>query len=185
MKSTLSFLKEGLMNMRTTGSIVRSSKHLVKEMLKPIDFKNAKIIVELGAGDGVLTKEILSQMQPDARLLCFEINPEFCKLLKEIDDKRFILIEDSAETLHACLQEMNIKEVDYVISGIPFVTLPDDLSYSIVRGCHKSLKKAGLYIQFHYSTLIKEMYQRIFGNVDINFVARNLPPAFVMICIKQ
>ena len=185
MNHTLSFFKESILNLRTTGAVVRSSKYLVREMLKPINFKNAKVIVELGAGDGVLTIEILTKMQPDARLLCFEINPEFCKVLKEIDDERFFLIEDSAEKLEAHLRRMGIKEVDYIISGIPFVALPDEMAYSIVHGCHKVLKIAGLYIQFHYSTLIKRMYQHIFGNVDVNFVARNLPPAFVMICIKQ
>ncbi len=154
-------------------------------MLKPIDFKNAKVIVELGAGDGALTREILMKMQPDARLLCFEINPEFCRILKEIDDNRFILIEDSAEKLDDYMRQLTIKEVDYVISAIPFVALPDEISYSIVQGCYLALKKTGLYVQFHYSTVIKRMYQRIFGNVDVNFVARNFPPAFVMICIKN
>ena len=185
MTTSLSFFKESIRNLRTTGSVVRSSKYLVREMLKPVDFKNAKVIVELGAGDGVLTKEILSKMQPDARLLCFEINPEFCKILNEIDDKRFILIEDSAEKLDGYMRRLDIKEVDYIISAIPFVALSDELSYSIVEGCYKALKKTGLYVQFHYSTVIKRMYQRIFGNVDINFVARNFPPAFVMICIKM
>ena len=154
-------------------------------MLKPVDFKNAKVIVELGAGDGALTREILLKMQPHARLLCFEINPEFCRILKEIEDSRFILIEDSAEKLGGYMRRLAIKEVDYVISAIPFVALPDEISYSIVEGCYKALKKTGLYVQFHYSTVIKRMYQSIFGNVDINFVARNFPPAFVMVCIKN
>jgi phospholipid N-methyltransferase len=185
MTTSLSFFKESIRNIRTTGSVVRSSKYLVREMLKPVDFKTAKVIVELGAGDGVLTREILSKMQPNARLLCFEINTEFCKILGEIEDKRLILIEDSAEKLDGYMRRLGIEEVDFVISAIPFVTLPDEISYSIVEGCHKALRKTGLYVQFHYSTIIKRMYQRIFGNVDINFVARNFPPAFVMVCIKQ
>jgi phospholipid N-methyltransferase len=185
MTTSLSFLKESIRNIRTTGSVVRSSRYLVREMLKPVDFKQAKVIVELGAGDGVLTREILKKMHANARLLCFEINPEFCKILNEIKDKRLILIEDSAENLDVHMKKMNITEVDYIISGIPFVSLPDELSYSIVRGCYEALKKTGLYVQFHYSTIIKRMYQEIFGNVDINFVARNFPPAFVMVCIKN
>ena len=99
MTTSLSFLKESIRNIRTTGSVVRSSRFLVREMLKPVDFKQAKVIVELGAGDGVLTREILKKMHANARLLCFEINPEFCKILNEIKDKRLILIEDSAENI--------------------------------------------------------------------------------------
>ena len=185
MNTTLSFFKESIRNLRTTGAIVRSSKFLVREMLKPIDFKNAKVIVEMGAGDGVMTFEILKNLSPTARLLCFEINPQFCEILRGIKDERFVLIEDSAEMLAAHMRRLHIKEVDYVISAIPFVALSDELSYSIVRGCFKALKKKGLYIQFHYSTLIKKMYTSIFGNIDINFVALNIPPAFVMICEKN
>jgi phospholipid N-methyltransferase len=183
--STLAFFKESIRNLRTTGAVVRSSKYLVKEMMKPIDFKKAKVIVELGAGDGVMTEVILHAMQPDAMLLCFEINPQFCEILRGINDPRFKLIEDSAENLQKHLVKLNLDSVDYVISAIPFVALPDSLANNIVKGCHKALKINGLFIQFHYSTLIKRMYQRIFGNIDVNFVARNLPPAFVMVCEKK
>ena len=185
MNTTLSFFKESLRNLRTTGAVVRSSKFLVKEMIKPINFKHAKVIVELGAGDGVMTFEILKHMQPNARLLCFEINPQFCEILRGIKDERFILIEDSAELLKEHMIRMKIKDVDYIISAIPFVALPDELSQSIVKGCFNALKKKGLYIQFHYSTMIKKMYKEIFGNIDINFVPLNFPPAFVMICEKK
>lgn len=154
-------------------------------MIKPINFKEAKVIVELGAGDGVMTFEILKHMNPNTHLLCFEINPQFCEILRGIQDERFILIEDSAEQLGAHLQRLNMPEADFIISAIPFVALPDELSESIVQGCFKVLKKNGLYIQFHYSTMIKKMYKKIFGNIDINFVPLNIPPAFVMICEKK
>ncbi len=185
MKTTLSFFKESIRNLRTTGAVVRSSKYLVREMLKPIDFSQARVVVELGAGDGVMTFEILKNLHPKARLLCFEINAQFCEMLREIQDERFVLIEDSAEKLGDYMRQLEINEVDYVVSAIPFVALSDELSYAIVQGCFTALKKKGLYIQFHYSTLIKKMYKKIFGNIDINFVALNIPPAFVMICEKN
>ncbi|NJN35229.1 MAG: methyltransferase domain-containing protein [Saprospiraceae bacterium] len=173
-------------HLRTTGAVARSSKYLVREMLKPVDFKNAKFIVELGAGDGVFTLELLKKMRPDALLLCFEINEKFCEILRGcIDDKRFILIEDSAENLTDYLKQYDIEEVDYVVSAIPFVSLPKDLANGIIKICHKALKKNGLYIQFHYTTMIKKIYRRIFGNVDISFVPLNMPPAFVMRCEKR
>jgi phospholipid N-methyltransferase len=180
----LNFLKESIKTMRTTGAIARSSKFLCREMLKPIAFDKAKVVVELGAGDGVMTYQILDKLRPDARLFCFEINPQFCEILRGIKDERFVLIEDSAEHLVEYLKKYGYAEADYIISAIPYVMLPDTLSNKIVKLCHKVLKKNGLYIQFHYSTFIQKMYKRIFGNVKINFVALNMPPAFVMICEK-
>ena len=182
----LSFIKESFKHMRTTGAVARSSKYLVREMMQPINFTRAKVIVELGAGDGVLTVELLNRMSPNALLLCFEINVEFCKILRgAIDDPRFILIEDSAEHLEKHLKTYGFKEADYIISAIPFSALPIDLVNSIVGNCHKALKNKGLYIQYHYTSFIQRIYRKFFGNVDIVFVPLNIPPAFVMICEKK
>ncbi len=182
----LDFFKESLKNLRTTGAVARSSKYLVRQMMQPIDFVHAKIVIELGAGDGVLTIELLNRMSPDALLLCFEINAEFCKMLREaIDDPRFILIEDSAENLEKHLQEHGFTQADYIMSAIPFISLPNELVHRIVFVCHKVLKNKGLYIQYHYSSFIQKMYRKFFDHVEVEFVPLNIPPAFVMICEKK
>ena len=98
MKS-IEFLREGLRNLKTVGTVTRSSKHLCKGMIKHVDFQHARLIVELGAGDGVITKHILRNMHPDARLMAFEVHPKFCESLRRIRDKRLIVVEDSAEKL--------------------------------------------------------------------------------------
>jgi phospholipid N-methyltransferase len=183
--NAINFLLNSMRTMRTTGAIARSSKYLSREMLKSIQFNHAKVIVELGAGDGVFTHSILEKMSKDAVLFCFEINPEFHSILQKIDDPRFILINDSAEHLKKYLIQYQHKEVDYIISGIPFVALPAELSDRIIHVSRDALRKNGLFIQFHYSTLISRMYKRIFGNLHIQFVPLNLPPAFVMVCKKM
>ena len=72
--NNISFFRESIRNIKTVGTITRSSKFLCKGMVKHVDFDNAKTIVELGAGDGVITKHILRSMRKDAILLCFEVN---------------------------------------------------------------------------------------------------------------
>lgn len=181
----LEFLKLSLKNIRTTGTITRSSQVLCKNMVKHVDYKSAKVLVELGAGDGVITQHILRKMQKDATLLCFEVNPAFCELLNEINDSRLVVIQDSAENLEKYLLEHGFNEIDSVISAIPFVSLPDALGLSIIGECERFLKKGGLFVQVHYSLLAKKFYQKVFGNVDINFVPLNIPPAFVLVSKKQ
>ncbi len=183
--STIEFFREGIKNLKTVGTITRSSKYLCKQMISHVDFANAKVLVELGAGDGVITKHILGKMRPDARLLVFEVNPKFCDLLRSIDDERLIVAEDSAEQLGEYLQKINAKEVDYVLSAIPFVALPKEVGFKIVHECKKHLKDNGLYIQVHYSLLMRRLYEAVFGNVDINFVPLNVPPAFVLVSQKR
>lgn len=182
---TIEFFKEGFKNIKTVGTITRSSKFVCKEMVSHVDFSTAKVVVELGAGDGVITKHILRAMSEDAVLLCFEVNPAFCKQIRKIKDKRLIVVEDTAELLPKYLKENNLGEVDAVISAIPFVALPEELSYKIVGICKDNMKKSGKYIQIHYSLLTKKMYKKVFGNVDVNFVPINIPPAFILVSEKM
>ena len=179
------FLKESLKNLKTVGTIVRSSKYVCKEMVSHVDFSNAKTIVELGAGDGVITKHILDKMQAGSTLLSFEVNEAFCNTLRKIGDDRLHVIEDSAAKLEEYIQKMGLTQPDYIISAIPFVSLPDELGYEIVGECEKSLKTGGLFIQIHYSLLAKKLYQNVFGNVNISFVPLNIPPAFVLVSEKK
>ena len=180
----IEFFREGLKNIKTVGTLTRSSRFLCKRIVDQVDFDRAKVIVELGAGDGVITRHILERMGPDARLLAFEVNEKFCEKLRSIDDDRLQVIEDSAEELGKYLAANGSETVDYVISAIPFVALPKELSLSIIRTCHNYLALGGLYIQVHYSLLVKNLYQTVFGNVNVKWMPLNVPPAFVLISRK-
>lgn len=178
---TIEFFRQSVKNLKTVGTLTRSSKFVCKEMISHVDFKMANVIIEMGAGDGVITKHILGAMKPDAKLIIFEVNPTFCKVLREIKDERLIVIEDSVELIPEYLKKHKLDKPDFIISAIPFVAMPDDISYKIVQLCQKTLKPEGKYIQIHYSLLLKKMYKKVFGNVDVNFVPLNIPPAFVLV----
>ncbi|TXB67885.1 class I SAM-dependent methyltransferase [Phaeodactylibacter luteus] len=180
----IEFLREGLRNLQTVGTLTRSSRQLCKGMIKHIDFGTARVIVELGAGDGVITEHILARMHPDAKLLAFEVNAKFCEQMRQINDDRLIVIEDSAEYIARYLKEAGADFADYIVSAIPFVSLPKEVGQLIVGKAHDSLRKNGRYIQVHYSLIMKSLYTSVFGNVNINFVPFNVPPAFVMVCQK-
>ena len=183
--STIGFIKESIKNIKTVGTVTRSSKFVCKSMISHIDFDNAETIVEMGAGDGVITKHILRKMKKDSKLLSFEINEVFCEKIREIKNPKLYLAEDSAENLRKHLDKLKIDQVDFIISALPFVAMPDDLSYRIVEEAHKALKPGGLYIQLHYSLLTQKMYKNVFGNIDINFEPRNIPPAFILVSEKK
>lgn len=181
----LRFFLEGIKNIKTTGTITRSSRFICKEMIKPVNFKEAMCIVELGAGDGVITRHILKEMRPDAKLISFEILPHLVEELREINDDRLIVADESAEEITKYLKQIGREQADYIISALPFVSLPEDLGERVMKECHKCLKEGGLYIQLHYSLIKKKVYKKVFGNVDVNFEPLNIPPAFVMVSIKE
>lgn len=178
---SIEFFKESVRNLKTVGTLTRSSKFLCKGMIKHVNFKSAKVIVELGAGDGVITKHILEQMSRDCKLMIFEVNDNFAVQLNEIKDDRLIVIQDSAEKLEIYLKKNRLSQIDYVISAIPFVILPKETANAIIDLCKSNMKIGGLFVQVHYSLMAKKLYENIFGNVDINFVPLNIPPAFVLV----
>lgn len=177
-----SFFKESVKNIKYTGTVTRSSRFICKEMISYIDFENADVIVELGAGDGVITRHILKAMKPETKLLVFEISEPFCEEIREIDDDRMVVIQDSAENLEKYLKQYGFSQVHDVISAIPFVVVPDDLAKKIVGEVRKYLRKGGTMVQLHYSLLTKKLYEEAFDDVSIKFVPLNIPPAFLHIC---
>jgi phosphatidylethanolamine/phosphatidyl-N-methylethanolamine N-methyltransferase len=155
-------------------------------MVRHVDFRTARTIIELGPGDGAITEHILQEMRPDAVLLAFEVSEGFVRLLRErFTDPRLYVIPDGAEHLRHHLREHQIKQVDAVISAIPFLNLPAALLQRITHQCLAHLRSGGKFVQFHYSPHPVGRYRTIFGNARINFIPVNFPPAFVIVCEKK
>jgi len=186
LKSNWDFILTSLKSLKSTGTIARSSSYLCKGMTSFIDFEKGKNIVELGAGDGVISRYIIEELKADSKLFVFEIHEEFVKQLKyEFKDERVEIISDSAEFIREIMEARKIEQVDYILSAIPFVMLPEEFMKQTVQSCFELLKPGGKFIQMHYSLLPRKAYMDIFGNIEVKFVPLNIPPAFVMVCEKK
>lgn len=155
----------------------------MKKMLKPIDFKSAKCILELGPGNGVFTKGILDRMSADCKLISFELNEHFCDYIKnQINDHRFTLLNRSAEDIQDVLKEFGIGKADYIVSSLPLAVIPTEIKSNILDGAKKALTEKGKYIQFQYTLNAKKLLEDRFSEVKIDFTPVNIPPAFVYRC---
>lgn len=167
------------------GGLVPSSPFLVDEVLRQIDWERAKVIVEYGPGVGSFTKKVVERMAPDARLIAFEINPDFIKLLGDtVQDPRFHLVSRSASEVDSVLREMGLESADYVISGIPFSVLPHGLRDTIVRKTHKILKPKGGFLVYQMSGAVLPYLERVFGNVARDFEWLNIFPMRMFYCAR-
>ena len=180
------FLKEFFKEKKTVGAVSPSSKHLGKKMLENIDFKQCKVVVELGPGTGVFTRMLTSKLNEDAKLIIFELHDAFYENLNKefMNDDRVIIINDSAENIGKHLKSHGLKEVDVVLSSLPLTNFNKKLVMGILKQSHQYLKQSGLYIQFQYSLNAQKILKRVFKNVRISFTPRNIPPAFVYTCTK-
>lgn len=180
----IKFLLEYLRSPRTVGAVAPSSERLAVKMVSNIDFENSKCIVEYGPGTGVFTDKIIERKKKDTLLILLEYNKVFCKQLEEryneIDN--IIIINDSAENVDMHLEKYRIRNVDYVVSGLPFASLPKNISNKILKKTRTILKKDGLFITFQYTLLKKEFIAGYFKEIELERVVLNVPPAYVLEC---
>jgi len=170
------FLKELAKNWREVGAIAPSSRFLTDKMLSKIDFESVRLVVELGPGTGVFTKEILARLHPDARLIVIESNETFCALLRNIEDARLLVVSASAEELSRALGG---EKADAILSGLPLASLGKEMSLRVLDAVVASLAPGGVFVQFQYSHLSRKIIAERFESVEIDFVSMNIPPAFV------
>ena len=177
------FLKQFFKDRQMVGAVAPSTRFLAEKMLENVDFSSAKVIIELGPGNGVFTNILLDRMASDAKLYIFELNDEFhAGLANRLTDTRATLIHDSAEFLEKHVPEFG--SADAVISSLPLMVFPEKLRSDVVKAAYDSLSDKGKYIQFQYSLQSKKYLERIYKNVSVRFTIRNFPPAFVYTCRK-
>ena len=182
-KDSLSMLLNFLKNPKETGAIAVSSKYLTNEIIKNIDFKNSRCIVELGSGLGTVTKSILRNANPNAKVVCFEINERFCAhISKNCFDRRLIVINADAGKIREKLNELQLSKADCIVSCLPFINLSKAKRKKIISGAKDALKEGGRFILYQYSNNLGKMLDLHFSKVKRTFVPFNLPPCFVYVC---
>jgi phospholipid N-methyltransferase len=165
------------------GSIVPSSRFLVRRLLAPIDWSQARVIVEYGPGVGVVTRQILRKMRPDAALIVIETNPEFVAFLTSaIADARLKVVEAPADRVVEILQEFGHTRADYIISGIPFSTMAPEVRERTLRYTYLALAPGGVFLVFQFSARVLRDLRRIFRDVRRRFEFLNVLPAHLFIC---
>jgi phospholipid N-methyltransferase len=165
------------------GSIIPSSRFLVSQVLKPIDWERARVIVEYGPGVGTFTAEILRRMRSDARLVAIETNDEFVQFLRDsLPDPRLHVVHDSAAEVASVLHRLGLPAPRYVISGIPLGSMPEPVRADIAEKTRSVLEPGGAFLVYQFTARTLPALRRTFGEVRRGFQLCNLPPAQLFIC---
>lgn len=179
----LLFSRNFIKHPRMLGSVIPSSRFLVQQVLKPIDWARARVIVEYGPGVGTITRHVLKRMRPDARMIVLDTNTDFVEFLRTaIPDPRLEVVHGSAADVAKVLAERGLKQADYAISGIPFSTMPAELRESIVQSTHDALAPGGAFLVYQFSSKVRPDLERVFADVKPGFEPLNILPAHVFVC---
>jgi phospholipid N-methyltransferase len=165
------------------GSVIPSSRFLIEEVLGRVDWDRAQVIVEYGPGVGSFTAELLRRMRADASLIAIETNPEFVGFLrKSFSDPRLQVVHGSAAQTQEILEEKGHAKADYILSGIPFSTMPGALREDILETTHATLDPEGAFLVYQFSARVFPDLKRVFGHVERGFEPLNVLPAHLFFC---
>lgn len=167
------FIKHPVM----VGSIIPSSDRTVAKMLAPVDWDNTKLFVEYGPGIGTFCQPVLNRLRPDATLLVIDLNEDFIVYLrKTIRDSRFIAVHGSAADVNEIIAQFGFKNADYILSGLPFSTLPNNLGPVIAENTAKALRPGGAFLVYQFRARARDFMEPYFRKIDNGFEPWNILP---------
>lgn len=168
------------------GSLIPSSRFLVGRLLQQVDWARARVVVEYGPGIGNITRQILKRLAPNATLIAIEMNEDFVRLLREQNnDPRLRVAHRSATDVHRVLKGFGHDGADYIISGIPYTTLPEEVRVRIMRESRTALNPEGSLLIYQFTRAVLPYLRQEFGHVRTDFEPLNVLPAQLFTCEKR
>jgi phosphatidylethanolamine/phosphatidyl-N-methylethanolamine N-methyltransferase len=190
---SVAFLGAFLSRPAMIGSIVPSSRHLARRIVETLDLRQARTVVELGPGTGVISDALLPAIPRGCRYIGVELNPSLARVFRR-RHPGVTLVEDSAANLRAICDAAGVEAVDVIVSGLPWASFSRDLQVSILDAIAAVLRPGGVFVTFGYKMgtwlpagrrFHRELAPRYFPRIlKSRYVWRNLPPAFVMQCVR-
>ncbi len=176
-RSAAIFFRGFVENPGMVASVVPSSQATIDAMLAKVDWDRCRLFVEYGPGVGTFTTRILDCLPEDGRLLAIDTNPRFVEFLrKTIDDPRLEVVLGSASDVESIVRASGHKHADYVISGLPFSSLPDDVAKGIVAATYAVLRDGGAFMTYQFRPTARDLTEARFDRTDKGLALFNVPP---------
>jgi phospholipid N-methyltransferase len=172
------FLRHGT----AIAAFVPSSPWLARGVVRGIDFTRARCVVELGAGTGPITAELLGRCAGRCRVLIVERDADFCRRLRDRFPSADVLQADACD-LECLLAERGVDTIDHILCGLPLPSFKGADRDRILDVVRRRLAPDGTFRQLtHMPWVYYPLYRRYFDQVQFHLVFRNLPPAGYYIC---
>jgi phospholipid N-methyltransferase len=172
------FLKGFIKHPVMVGSIVPSSNKLIQHMLSRVDWSGTKLFIEYGPGVGTFSRAILDAMGPDAVYLAIDTNADFVRYLRQtIRDDRMRVVHGSAADVCQIVADHGFEHADYVLSGLPFSTLPAGVGDAIADATAEVVRPGGAFLVYQFAPKVHDFLAPRFPVIGHAFEWWNMPPA--------
>ncbi len=188
MRENIEFLKAFVKNPLKVGAIAPSSRDLAKQMLEGIKPDENSVLIELGPGTGSFTKLLSKTIPCEKSYLGVEIDKNLVKSLRtNFSNMRFM--RGDACKISALHKRSKFGKVDYILSGLPFASMPSDVNERIFAEIEKFMDKGCMFRTFQYAhgyylppaiKLRAFMRDRYGISQKSPLVIKNVPPALTL-----
>ena len=186
----VAFIGSFLRGPASVGALTPSSPALAKAMIAGCDLGQAETVVELGPGTGAFTGLILKEIGRRTTFIALELDEHHVKRLHR-EFPRAAVYRDTAANLPKYLRRHGKRHADYIISGLPWASIPHAQREEIMAAILESLAPGGVFTTFGY--LLTRLFpstrkfcrqlRKDFAVVERSkLVWRNIPPAYVYRC---
>lgn len=188
MNENIEFFQAFLKNPLKVGAIAPSSSELTQRMIEGIEPNENAVVLELGVGTGAFTKRI-KEITPDKNCyLGIELDRGLIKCLREKFPEMKFTRGNACEAfdLH---KRSKLGDVKYIVSGIPFVTLPNDVGDQILQEIEKFMEHGCMFRTFQYAhgyympsaIKLREFMRDRYGKSNKSpLIMKNVPPAVTL-----
>ena len=92
------------------------------------------------------------------------------------------MVHGSAATVERALAALGGRRADFVISGIPFSTLPAAEREAVLHATRTVLQPQGAFLVYQFSPMVLASLRQVFSHVRRGFQPLNMPPAQLFYC---
>ncbi|MCI0420825.1 MAG: methyltransferase domain-containing protein [Acidobacteria bacterium] len=138
----------------TTGAIAPSSPLLGKAITHPLSQRPSRPVrvLEVGAGTGAFTRQILKHLRAGDQLDIYELNSRFCDYLRAHPPWQ----ECALKGIFCRLHNADVRGVstesryDYIVCGLPFNNFEPEVVSEILSVLIERLSPEGVFSYFEY-----------------------------------
>ena len=175
---SLDYLKAFIKD-RRVGAITATSQHTIRRILHEVE-PNCEYIVEYGACEGTITRELLNKIPPSGKIYAVDTNEQLIAKLSALKDPRLTVIKDDIGNVSSLLNTLAAPRIDLVISGIPLSSRKSNRDV-IIENTYRGLCSRGKFVAYQYSCLLLPVIKQWFPITRWCCEKRNFPPLFIMI----
>ena len=163
---TFKFLENVIKHPIEVGTFAPLSTKAVEEFLKDVPTANIRHIVELGAGTGAVTDQLVGRCE---KLTLVEMNVDFVEILRQKYEKLNYVGVVCDDALNY-MKHLYNDDIEYIICTLPFTNMNSEVANNILKNVKDFCDKHNVnFVAIQLSRLSKDLFDSVFGDTKVQY----------------